>query len=62
MLIFTGDLSNCKNAIAFYPFLSHPDPGRRQKIKLNVYLYISLWRLKRFCEGLQAYINIFMLI
>ena len=58
MLIFT--YQTAKVQLLFTP--SHPDPGRRQKIKLNVYLHISLWRLKRFCEGLQAYINIFILI
>ena len=31
-----------------------PNPGRREKIKLNFYFYTSLWCLKRFCEGLKG--------
>ena len=31
---------------------SRPDPGRRKKINLNFCVYTSLWRLKRFDEGL----------
>ena len=30
--------------------LFRPNPGRREKIKLNFYFYISLWCLKRFYE------------
>ena len=31
---------------------SRPNPGRREKISLNVYFHTSLWCLKRFYEGL----------
>ena len=31
-----------------------PNPGRREKIKLNFYFYTSLWCLKRFYEGLKG--------
>ena len=33
---------------------SHPNPGRREKIKLNVYFHTSLLRLKKFYEGLKG--------
>ena len=33
---------------------SRPDPGRREKINLNIFFYISLWSLKRFCDGLKG--------
>ena len=29
-----------------------PNPGRREKNKLNFYFHTSLWCLKRFYEGL----------
>ena len=32
---------------------SRPNPGRREKIKLNFYFHTSLWCLKRFYEGLK---------
>ena len=32
--------------------LSRPNPGRREKIKLNFYFHTSLWCLNRFYEGL----------
>ena len=38
-----------------HQFLPHqfcPDFGRREKINLNIYLYMSLWCFKRFYEGL----------
>ena len=31
---------------------SHPNPGRREKINLNLYFHTSLRWLKRFYEGL----------
>ena len=31
---------------------SRPNPGRREKIKLNFYFHTFLWYLKRFYEGL----------
>ena len=31
-----------------------PDPGRREKINLNFYFYISLWCLQRFYQGLKG--------
>ena len=34
--------------------LSRPNPGRREKIKLNFYFHTSLWYLKRFYEGLKG--------
>ena len=40
--------------------LFRPNPGRREKIKLNFYFYISLWCLKRFYEGLKG-LNFFTL-
>ena len=40
--------------ISFVPFNpSRPNPGWREKIKLNFYFHTSLWRLKRFYEGLK---------
>ena len=33
---------------------SHPNPGQREKIKLNFYFHTSLWWLKRFYEGLKG--------
>ena len=33
---------------------SRPNPGRREKIKLNFYFQISLWCFKRFYEGLKG--------
>ena len=33
---------------------SRPNPGRREKIKLNFYFCTSLWCLKRFYEGLSS--------
>ena len=33
---------------------SRPNPGRREKIKLNFYFHTSLWCLKRFYEGLKS--------
>ena len=33
---------------------SRPNPGRRDKIKLNFYFHTSLWCLKRFYEGLSS--------
>ena len=33
---------------------SHPNPRRREKIKLNLYFHTSLWCLKRFYEGLKG--------
>ena len=33
---------------------SHPNPGRREKTELNFYFHTSLWRLKRFHEGLKS--------
>ena len=55
---------NCLPRLRNYPFLyscnflfcilnpSRPNPGRREKIKLNFYFHTSLWCLKRFYEGL----------
>ena len=37
--------------------LTCPDPGRREKINLNISFQISLWCLKRFYEGLKGYIG-----
>ena len=34
---------------------SCPNPGRREKIKLNFYFHTSLWCLKRFYEGLKGF-------
>ena len=31
-----------------------PNPGRREKSKLNFYFHTSLWCLKRFYEGLKG--------
>ena len=31
-----------------------PNPGRREKIKLNFYFHTSFWCLKRFYEGLKG--------
>ena len=31
-----------------------PNPGRREKIKLNLYFHTFLWCLKRFYEGLKG--------
>ena len=31
-----------------------PDPGQREKIKLNLYFHTSLWYLERFYEGLKG--------
>ena len=31
---------------------SRPDPRQKEKISLNFYFHTSLWRLKRFYEGL----------
>ena len=30
------------------------NPGRRENINLNLFFHISLWCLKRFCEGLKG--------
>ena len=38
---------------------SRPDPGQREKMNLNFYVHTSLWCLKRFYEGLKAFIKIF---
>ena len=38
---------------------SHPNPGRRKKIKLNFYFHFSLWCLKKFYEGLKAFLKPF---
>ena len=38
---------------------SPPDPGQREKINVNFYFRASLWCLKRFYEGLKAFINPF---
>ena len=32
---------------------SRPNPGRREKINLNLYFHTSLWCLKWFYEGLK---------
>ena len=32
-------------------YTSRPDPGRREKINLNVYFHSSLWCLKRFYDN-----------
>ena len=34
--------------------LSRPDPGRREKINVNLYFHTSLWYLKGFYEGLKG--------
>ena len=34
--------------------ISCPNPGRREKIKLNFYFHTSFWCLKRFYEGLKG--------
>ena len=44
---------------------SRPNPGRREKIKLNVYLYTSFWCLKRFWNTTKKWcfsFNIFLCI
>ena len=45
---------------------SHPNPGRREKFKLNFYSHTSLWCLKRFYEGLfriaSSYLNLIYLL
>ena len=33
---------------------SRTDPGRREKINLNLYFHTSLWCFKRFYEGLKG--------
>ena len=33
---------------------SRPNPGRREKIKLNFYFHTSLWCLNGFFEGLKG--------
>ena len=33
---------------------SHPNPGRREKIKLHFHFHTSLWCLKRLYEGLKG--------
>ena len=33
---------------------SRPNPGQREKIKLNFYFHTSLWSRKRFYEGLKG--------
>ena len=37
---------------------SRPNPGRREKIKLNFCFHVSLWCLKKFYEALKAFILI----
>ena len=34
---------------------SRPNPGRREKTKLNFYFHTSLWCFKRFYEGLKGF-------
>ena len=34
-----------------YP--SRPDSGKKEKINSNFYFHTSLWRIKRFYEGLK---------
>ena len=34
---------------------SRPNPGQKEKIKLNFYFHTSLWCLKRFYEGLKGF-------
>ena len=34
---------------------SRPNPGRREKIKLNFYFYTSLWALKIFMKALKTF-------
>ena len=36
------------------PNPSRPNPGRREKIKLNFYFHLSLWCLEKFYEGLKG--------
>ena len=48
----------CDNCLSvFNP--SRPNPGRREKIKLNVYIQTSLWCVKRFYEGLKSLHKVF---
>ena len=48
MVIF----SICSLYLSFNP--PRPNPGRREKLKLNFYFHTSLWCLKRFYEGLKC--------
>ena len=43
--------NNLEESCNFNP--CRPNPGRREKIKLNIYFDTSLWCLKRFYEGLK---------
>ena len=38
---------------------SRPDPGQAEKINLNFCFQTSLWCLKKFYEGLKAFIKTF---
>ena len=40
--------------LSFTINLSRPNPGRREKIRLNFYFHTILWRLKKFYEGLKG--------
>ena len=33
---------------------SRPNPGQREKVKLNFYFHTFLWCLKKFYEGLKS--------
>ena len=39
----------------YYINPSRPNPGRREKVKLNFDFYTSLWCLKRFYEGFMRH-------
>ena len=43
----------------FYFNPSLPNPGRREKIKLNFYFHTSFWCLERFYEGLKDHLKTF---
>ena len=48
-----------KGKLCFLLYLNpfHPNPGRREKINLNFYSHTSLWCLKGFYEGFNAFIK-----
>ena len=55
--VFTDNSKDVAPGISFQLFISNPscpNPGRREKIKLNFYFHTSLRCLKRFYEGLKG--------
>ena len=55
--VFTDNSKDVAPGISFQLFIfnpSCPNPGRREKIKLNFYFHTSLRCLKRFYEGLKG--------